>query len=173
MTQVCQQEKCSKSHYSCISGPYKGLGRLSYSAGDSMTGSERFGANLREWRLRRRLTQEELGAKVGADGPRVGRLEKGSENPTLETIDKLGIALDVDVSLFHVPRPEDEAAYEGGRPRQHLAVFEDLITTLDAEFPAADSWEGDIYKAIAALNRALRRGPDSGTAGAPPATARR
>lgn len=138
-----------------------------------MTGSERFGANLREWRLRRRLTQEELGAKVGSDGPRIGRLEKGTENPTLETIDKIGVALDLDVSLLHVPRPEEESISEGGRPRQHLAVLEDLVSALDTDFPAEDSWRGDIYKAIAALNRALRRGEDSGASGAPPATARR
>jgi transcriptional regulator with XRE-family HTH domain len=130
-----------------------------------MTGSERFGANLRDWRQKRRLTQEQLGEKVGADGPRVGRLEKGTENPTLESIDRLAAALDVDVSVLHAPRPEEQserAGELGGSARGGTwmgvdPVYRAIIEQLDAETPAPDTIEGDILKASAALDRALRR----------------
>lgn len=168
MTQECQAIKCPMSHVSCNRRPYKHLGGLSYSA-IAMTGSERFGGNLREWRNRRKLTQDTLGEKIGSDGPRVSRLERGEENPTLDTIDKLGVALEIDVSYFHIPRPEEDTGHVGpGRPRDSDPVLEAIrLQQLDSETPAEDSTRGDILKAQsalatanAALNRALRR-PDA------------
>lgn len=169
MTQACQQEKCGLLHFSCNSLPCRLLDGLSYSSGP-MPSAKRVGSRIKEWRLRRELTQEELGDKIGSDGPRVGRLEKGSENPTLETLDKLASALKVDVSDLFRPRPED-AGHED-RPRERSQVLDQILSELDQEYPAADSWEGDIHKAIAALNRALRRGRDSGTVNRAPKTAR-
>lgn len=143
------------------------MGSLSYSARHMATSkraakastSERFGARLRELRQRRRISQEVLGEKVGSDGPRIHRLEKGSENPTLETLDKLADALEVDVSEFLVPVREQESA--GARRVERNQILEDrwgaLLEALDAEVPAEDSWRGDVLKAVAALNRALRR----------------
>jgi transcriptional regulator with XRE-family HTH domain len=111
------------------------------------------------------MTQEQLGEKIGSDGPRVGRLEKGSENPTLETIDKLATALSVDVSdLFIYPRPDVEsgdADSAAERPRDRNPILEARLEALDGEMPADDSWRGDVLKAVAVLNRALRR-PDPG-----------
>ena len=127
-----------------------------------MASTKRFGERLKEWRARRRMTQETLGEKIGSDGPRVHRLEKGAENPTLETLDKVADALEIDVSQLLQPRPE-EAGHE--RTVQGNPWIEKLLASVDTDFPAEESWKGDIHKAIAALNRALRReGTTSSTA---------
>jgi transcriptional regulator with XRE-family HTH domain len=150
---------------SCNSFPCRKMGFLSYSAGAMATADQRFGAQLREWRFRRRLSQDKLGELIGSDGPRIHRLEKGEENPTLETLDKLANALDIDVGSFLIePRPEQETGRESaGERREGSSVLDAVLARLDEEFPAEDSWQGDVHKAIAALNRALRRPPATGT----------
>ena len=170
MTQDSQQEICSITHISCNSRPYRQIGGLSYSAG-RMTSAERIGAWIKEWRLKREMSQEVLGEKAGTDGPRIGRLEKGTENPTVETLDKLTAALEIDLSHLTAPRPEegaDDEQAEVGTDRNRARVaryLRSLVDAVDVEFPAQDNWQGDVHKAIAALNRALRREADSG---APP-----
>ena len=59
-----------------------------------------FGKRLKYWRLRRGLTQEEFGAKVGTDNTQVSRYEHGRVLPLLPTIEKILSALDVDVTTF-------------------------------------------------------------------------
>jgi transcriptional regulator with XRE-family HTH domain len=130
-----------------------------------MTSAERIGANIRVWRTNRRLTQVELGALIGSDGPRVGRLEKGSENPTVETLDKLASALGIDVHALTVPRPEDPGhAGEVGGDAIGVGVDpviegvrEQMLALLDREDSAPDSIEGDVLKAHAILTRAVQR----------------
>lgn len=169
MTQDCQAQRCSVEHFFCKSLPCLRLRVLSYSAG-AMTSAERLGNRIREWRQKKRLTQDALGEKIGSDGPRVHRLERGKENPTLETLDKLADALGIDVSQLLEPRPED--AGHADRPREGAAVLAQYLVDLDTEFPAEDSVEGDIHKALAALTRALRRERHSRAPEQPPAKAR-
>lgn len=104
------------------------------------------------------MTQVALGELIGSDGPRVGRLEKGVENPTVETLDKIAAALTIDVHLLTAPRPEEESGH--AERREGHPVLDELARALDAEVPAEDTWQGDVLKAIAALNRALRRPAD-------------
>ena len=75
-------------------------------------------------------------------------------------------ALTIDVHLLTAPRPEDSSGHAESTPAVpgHPGL-ERLLSSLDTEFPAEESVEGDIHKAIAALNRALRRPRASGTAG--------
>lgn len=108
MTQQCQAWSCSLVHENCNLFPYRYIQPLSYSAAVTTTAAERFGERLREWRHHRHMSQEVLGQKVGADGPRIHRLEKGSENPTLDTLDRLAEALDIDVGQLLMPHPERE-----------------------------------------------------------------
>lgn len=165
MTPDCQHRNGVLEQKSCISRPFNEIGRLSYSAGH-MSSAARVGDRIREWRLRRRLTQDELGEKIGSDGSRVGRLEKGTENPTLETLDKLAGALKVDVAEFFVARPGESTGHATERSGSNLGVLETLLASVDAESPAEDSWRGDVLKAVATLNRALRR-PDAGAGSEP------
>src|SRR6185295_9714996 len=102
MTQDCQAEKCSKEHFSCNSGPFCQMQALSYSAGHMDT-KEQLGARVRELRNARRLSQDALGEQIGSDGPRIHRIEKGGENPTVETLDKIAIALKVEIGQLFIP----------------------------------------------------------------------
>lgn len=55
----------------------------------------RFGAALRDWRVRRKLTQEALAERSGLSYKFVGEVERGKGNPTLTTISKLAKALEI------------------------------------------------------------------------------
>src|SRR5882762_2561490 len=53
----------------------------------------RFGTALREWRVRQKLTQEELAERSGLSYKFIGEIERGRGNPTLTSIAKLSRAL--------------------------------------------------------------------------------
>lgn len=62
---------------------------------------EKFGERLREIRLERGLTQEELARKAGFHRTYAGNIERGLENPTIEAVSRIAEVLDVPVkSLF-------------------------------------------------------------------------
>src|SRR6266850_3114418 len=72
----------------------------------------RFGTALREWRLRRQFTQEELAERAGLSYKFIGEIERGRGNPTLDTIvsltEALGVALpDLFASLRRERTPAD------------------------------------------------------------------
>ena len=50
---------------------------------------------MRELRLEKGLAQDRLAAKAGLSASYVGFIERGDRNPTLETICKLAVALEV------------------------------------------------------------------------------
>ncbi len=54
-----------------------------------------FGRAVRVLRLERNISQEELSFRAGMDRSFVGRIERGSNNPTYETLIKLADGLDV------------------------------------------------------------------------------
>jgi transcriptional regulator with XRE-family HTH domain len=67
----------------------------------------RFGAALREARLRRKLTQERLAERSGLTYKAIGEIERGDGNPRLTTMDRLAEALDVDLrELMPLPTTE-------------------------------------------------------------------
>ena len=53
--------------------------------------------NLRRLRVDRGLTQERLAADSGVDRAYVGGMERLSENPSIDVLDKLATALEVEV----------------------------------------------------------------------------
>ncbi|MGH9347904.1 MAG: helix-turn-helix domain-containing protein [Vicinamibacterales bacterium] len=55
----------------------------------------RVGARLKQLRLSRKLTQEQLAEAAGLSYKFVGEIERGIGNPTLTTLDALASALDV------------------------------------------------------------------------------
>ncbi len=65
--------------------------------GDSEIGSA-FGQVLRELRIAKKLTQEELADLAGFDRTFVGFLERGERNPSLETVFALSAALGTSAS---------------------------------------------------------------------------
>ena len=67
------------------------------------------GDNLKQYRKRAELSQEELGHKIDADQAYISRLEAGQLNPTLETISELANALGVTVeNLFSITHRDME-----------------------------------------------------------------
>lgn len=67
-------------------------------------GISRFGARLRQVRLEKGLTQEELAAQSGIEFSQIGRIERGVINTSLSTVFVLAKTLEVDVRhLFAFP----------------------------------------------------------------------
>jgi transcriptional regulator with XRE-family HTH domain len=61
--------------------------------------------NLRRLRVLRSLSQENLAVDAGVDRTYVSRLERGIENPTVAVLERLSIAMDVDIAeLFDAAR---------------------------------------------------------------------
>lgn len=70
-----------------------------------MKGRKRVAWNLRRLRVERGLSQEALAADANVDRSYVGRLERMVENPTIDLLDKLAAALEIDLSdLFRLQR---------------------------------------------------------------------
>ena len=57
-----------------------------------------FGKRVRELRLTRNLSQEELGAHAGVHRTYIGMIERAEKNITLENIEKIAYALGVSIS---------------------------------------------------------------------------
>ena len=67
------------------------------------------GWNLRRLRVSKALSQEALGLVAGIEPSYIGRLERGRENATIETLEVLSVALDAHISAFFViPEPGAE-----------------------------------------------------------------
>ncbi len=56
---------------------------------------KQFGKHLRELRLEKKLTQEELADKAGLHFTYVGQIERGVRNPSLINLYKLAKALNI------------------------------------------------------------------------------
>lgn len=134
-----------------------------------MTSAERFGARLREWRQRRRISQEVLGAQIGADGPRIHRLEKGGENPTLDTLDRLASALKIDASDFLAPSPEGEPGRVTGGPESIALLGSFLASRFPEDAAAQNPWQRDVLRAVAILIGAINQQDASDESAAPSA----
>ena len=92
-----------------------------------------------------------------------GKTARGKRpDPQFSTVEKIAKGFGISVlALLEGPRPEDDTGHAQRSVQTHSGL-QRLLDAVDAEFPAEDSWQGDIHKAVAALNRALRRGRDSG-----------
>ena len=59
-----------------------------------------FGKTLRKYRIKKDLTQEELGLDAGLRRTFISSLELGQKQPSLLTIQKLCLVLDISMSKF-------------------------------------------------------------------------
>ena len=59
---------------------------------------ERVAMRIKEWRERRKLTQEQLAAKAGISRGFLARLETARHDPKLSTLEKIAKALKVDIA---------------------------------------------------------------------------
>lgn len=71
-----------------------------------MDGRARVAWNLRRHRVAAGVSQETLAADAEVDRTYVGRVERGLENPTIGILERLAVALGIDVAEFLTkPRP--------------------------------------------------------------------
>ena len=67
------------------------------------------GWNLRRLRVGQGISQEGLGLQVGCEPSYVGRVERGTENTTIATLEAFASALGVHISAFFVVPEAGEA----------------------------------------------------------------
>jgi UDP-N-acetylglucosamine 1-carboxyvinyltransferase len=65
---------------------------------------KRLGALVRDRRQLLNLSQEELGLRIGSDQAYVSRIEGGHMNLTIDTIEALAAALDIEASELLVEK---------------------------------------------------------------------
>lgn len=74
--------------------------------------TKRIGQRIRNYRVRSKLSQEQLAERSGCHPTYIGQVERGEKNATLESIAKIAAALDVPLSqLFEKledVRPQQE-----------------------------------------------------------------
>lgn len=60
----------------------------------------KFGKKVREERIKRSLSQEELASKAGVHRTYIGMIERAEKNITLENIEKISKALKLDLETI-------------------------------------------------------------------------
>lgn len=100
----------------------------------------RLGTRVRDFRTRRGWTQETLGERAELSYKFIGEIERGSGNPTVDSIDQIARAFGIDVGeLFRRDTPDvtyppfsadDFAVVRDAR--QQLSSLEDIMKRLDA-----------------------------------------
>ena len=66
--------------------------------------------NLRHLRSLKKITQEHLAVDANVDRTAISGIERGEYNPSVDLLDRLVTALDVDISELFVNRPDSAAA---------------------------------------------------------------
>ena len=77
--------------------------------------------NLRRLRVDQQISQDKLAADAGVDRAYLGGLERQTENPTVDLLDKIAEALAIPMEeLFRTPAPDEAPpqALKGGRKRK-------------------------------------------------------
>ena len=62
---------------------------------------------LKQWRLHRRLTQDQLAERAGLSKPYISQLENGTRQYTQETLERLAAALQADPASLIMRNPAD------------------------------------------------------------------
>ncbi len=93
-----------------------------------MASKSRFGAALKKWRGRLRISQAELAGRSGLDQTYISEIERGERSLSLEGFNRLAIALEITPAIYF-PRYK-------GQPLRHpgqLSLSEQLVDILLVE----------------------------------------
>ena len=73
--------------------------RLQYDASENliqnMSSGKKLGENLRNWRLKKKMSQGDLATALSVDRAYISNIENGRMNPTLSTLEKIASALGI------------------------------------------------------------------------------
>ena len=93
----------------------------------------RFGAVLKAWRTRKQLTQEELAERSGLSYKFIGEIERGTGNPTIETVSQLAAALDIEIAeLFAAERDRMPAEEAYRLSKRDIQIVREAAESLDS-----------------------------------------
>ena len=70
------------------------------------------GVTVRTMRLKKQWSQTQLAAAIGSSQPHVARIERGTENLTIDTCRKLCAALDVDMNILDAALKKQETLHK-------------------------------------------------------------
>jgi len=88
---------------------------------------ELLGSRIKEIRKLKRLSQEQLSERVGIDPKHLSRIEVGRGFPSLDTLDNLAKALNVELKDFF------EFAHKTTSPRELKEILNNLLKEVDEE----------------------------------------
>ena len=100
------------------------------------------GENIKRIRIKRNMTQKELGEKLGGiSQQQIGQWETGKVNPKIETIQKIAHALNVDWNIFITEN------YIEKREKEIMDTLEQTVTMTVYENGIANSvaWYTKIF----------------------------
>jgi transcriptional regulator with XRE-family HTH domain len=80
-----------------------------------MNGRKLVGQNIRRIRVAQDISQEQLAFDAGVDRSYLGGIERGDENPSVETLEKLARVLACELRTFFDP-VNDAAGHAGLKP---------------------------------------------------------
>lgn len=83
-----------------------------------------FGANVRNHRKAKGLTQEALAERVEVSMETIGKIERGAAAPTFATAEKLALALEVQVTALFGNQPN--SLPDGGRSKMLARISRSL-----------------------------------------------
>ncbi|MBM6738823.1 helix-turn-helix domain-containing protein [Faecalicatena fissicatena] len=83
----------------------------------------KIGRNIREQRMKKGLSQEELAARLYVTRQTISNYETGRSNPDVEMLTRLAEALDTDIQLFIYGEPKKRNVKEIRRAAARLAVI--------------------------------------------------
>ena len=88
---------------------------------------KKFGDRLRSLRLQRGFTQEKIAEVIGISTENYSRIENGLSFPKPENIEKISLALEVEVLEL----------FQFSNPNGHLQILEKLIPKLETDKESA------------------------------------
>lgn len=88
--------------------------------------SIKIGQRIRNYRLRQKLSQEELSEKCGLHPTYIGQVERGEKNATLESISKITDGLSISLSTLF----ENIEDYRDERSNNYPAMAYDLVQSV-------------------------------------------
>lgn len=108
------------------------------------------GERIKQLRLQKGVTQQELASKTGINDANIRKYESGRQNPKLETIEKIALALDVSPSVL-IFGEADPLAYA------LLNGSDEIVNAVTNGFPNGNQMQQETIDAVKTELERLRK----------------